>query len=35
MSGNVISLIPSSQAVADKSRLILLPLIGLLVFLLA
>ncbi|MGI9834659.1 ABC transporter permease [Vibrio vulnificus] len=35
MSGNVISLIPSSQAVADKSRLILLPMIGLLVFLLA
>ncbi|MBE3663805.1 nitrate ABC transporter permease [Vibrio navarrensis] len=35
MSGNVISLIPSPQAVANHSRLLLLPLIGILLFLLA
>ncbi|WP_158133468.1 ABC transporter permease [Vibrio navarrensis] len=35
MSGNVISLIPSPQAVVNHSRLLLLPLIGILLFLLA
>ncbi len=33
MSSNVISLIPSRELVANKSRLVLLPLIGILVFL--
>ncbi|EJK2113475.1 ABC transporter permease [Vibrio navarrensis] len=35
MSGNVISLIPSPQAVVNHSRLLLLPLVGILLFLLA
>ncbi|MBE4617577.1 ABC transporter permease [Vibrio navarrensis] len=35
MSGNVFSLIPSPQAVVNHSRLLLLPLIGILLFLLA